>query len=350
MTAEFAIVGAGLAGTTLAWALVRCGRTVTLFDREPPVTASRIAAGLMTPITGKRLAKSWRWDDLRPTAERFYRSIEAETGATFFHLRPIVRLFTDEKERRRFADHAAEFAGLTEQPEELVDERAVANPLGGFVMPTAAQLDVPTYLDASREWFRTRGMYVWGVGAPRVGAQPDGHPQGVPLHPEGGLRSAVTIFCTGYPLPPPFASVRFRPAKGEILTVHIPGLNEARVLNRGGFWVAPTNTPDTYRVGATYSWDSLDCIPTDEGRAELEQKLRELVRLPFEVVGHHAAVRPIAEGQKPKLGLPPADPTVGIFNGLSSKGSLLAPFFAGQFAAFLCGTGAIDPEVDVRGK
>ena len=121
MSPEFAIVGAGLAGTTLAWALVRRGRTVVLYDSEPPVTSSRIAAGLMTPITGKRLAKSWRWDDLRPAAERFYRSVEAETGATFFHPRPIVRLFTDDKERRRFADHAAEFAGLVEQPDVLVD-------------------------------------------------------------------------------------------------------------------------------------------------------------------------------------------------------------------------------------
>jgi glycine/D-amino acid oxidase-like deaminating enzyme len=333
MTPGFAIVGAGLAGTTLAWALIRRGRTVVLFDREPPVTSSRIAAGLMTPVTGKRLAKSWRWDELRPAAERFYRQMEAETGTTFFHPRPIVRLFADDKEKQRFAAHAAEFAGLVEQPERLVDGAAVSNPLGGFVMPTAAQLDVVTYLDASREWFRGRGMYARAAG--------DTPPPGPRL----------TVYCQGHtPAPHPlFAGVRFRPAKGEILTVRIPGLDEVRALNRGGFWVAPTASPDEYRVGATYSWHPLDCVPTEAGRAELEAKLRELVRLPFTVVGHQAAVRPIAEGQRPRLGLHPTAPHVGFFNGLSSKGSLLAPFFAEQFAAFLCGGGAIDPEVDVRG-
>lgn len=165
-----------------------------------------------------------------------------------------------------------------------------------------------------------------------------------PLPPvEGG----AVILCQGYtPDPhPAFAAVKFRPAKGEILTVRIPGLNEVRVLNRGGFWVAPTATPDVYRVGATYSWHQLDYVPTPEGRAELEDRLREVVRVPFEVIGHSAAVRPIAEGQKPRLGIHPANPRLGYFNGLSSKGSLLAPYFAEQFAAFLCGAGEIDPEV-----
>jgi glycine oxidase len=168
----------------------------------------------------------------------------------------------------------------------------------------------------------------------------------------GGIlvEPATTILCHGYtPTPhPAFAAVPFRPAKGEILTVRIPGLNESRALNRGGFWVAPTIAPDVYRVGATYSWDELDCIPTPEGRAELEERLRELVKVPFEVIDHHAAVRPIVAGQKPRLGLHPVNPRLGFFNGLSSKGSLLAPFFAEQFAAFLCGEGAIEDEVDVR--
>jgi glycine/D-amino acid oxidase-like deaminating enzyme len=352
MTTEFTIIGAGLAGTTLAWALVRRGRSVIMYDAEPPVTSSRVAAGLMTPITGKRLAKSWRWDELRPVAERFYHGVEAETGTTIFHPRRIVRLFTDVKERQRYTDHAAEFAGLVEETEPLVNPAVVSNPLGGFVMPTAAQLDVVAYLDASREWFRERGWYQCllvslysggrGVRGEGVAETPPSLP--TPLPPGG----RGTIYCLGYGPHPLFASVRFRPAKGEILTVRISGLNETRVLNRGGFWVAPTTITDVYRVGATYSWHNLDCIPTEQGRSELEQKLRELVRLPFVVIGHQAAVRPIAEGQKPRLGLHPMYPHIGYFNGLSSKGSLLAPFFAEQFAAFLCGEGELDAEVDVR--
>jgi glycine oxidase len=332
---EFRIVGAGLAGTTLAWALHQLGRSVLWIDTEQPATSSRIAAGLMTPITGKRLAKSWRWDDCRPAAERFYRTIETITGASFFQQRPIVRLFTSDLERTRLKAHTDEFANLIEQPEKLVDETVVVAPLGGFLMPTAAQLDVPTYLDCSREWFQKQGRYekfCWHPNAP------------APESP------CISIFCQGYTLPmhPAFSAVRFRPAKGEILTVRVPKLNESRVLNRGGFWVALTQTPDVYRIGATYSWHELDCTPTVAGRLELEAQFRDFIKLPYDVIGHDAAVRPIAEGQRPRLGLHPGLPRLGYFNGLSSKGSLLAPYFAEQFASFLCGKGQIEPEVDLK--
>ena len=140
----------------------------------------------------------------------------------------------------------------------------------------------------------------------------------------------------------------FRPAKGEILTVRIPGLGERRALNRGGWWLAPTDTAEVYRFGATYSWDVLDDVPTVTGRVELASKLGELVRLPFEVLNHAAGVRPIVTGQKPVLGRHSTVPGLAVFNGLSSKGSLTAPFFAEMLAAHLCDGAPIDPEVDVQ--
>src|SRR4051812_27653137 len=98
---EFTIVGQGLAGTALGWALLRRERTVLVVDNERG-GASRLAAGLITPVTGKRLAKSWRWAELFPAACQFYRAIEAITGERFFHQQPAVRLFANEAERDEF--------------------------------------------------------------------------------------------------------------------------------------------------------------------------------------------------------------------------------------------------------
>jgi glycine/D-amino acid oxidase-like deaminating enzyme len=324
---EFVIVGAGLAGTTLAWALHRRGRVFRLFDREPPTTASRIAAGLLTPITGKKPAVSWRWAELRPAAERFYRQVEAITGERFFLPRPIVRVMTSEQERAAF--EKAEFSGLVWPVDPPLNETEVPHPFGVVLMPTAAQFDTVAYLNASRGYFRQHGMYECG----RWDDQPF----------EG-----VTVLCQGYvsegafPLP-------FRPAKGEIMTVRIPGWDEPRALNRGGWWLAPAND-GAYRFGATYSWDQLDDTPTETGREELASKLRELIRLPFEVVGHDAGVRPIVAGRKPVIGVHPTNPRLAVFNGLSSKGALTAPFFAEMLAAHLCDGTPIDPEVDVRNR
>jgi glycine/D-amino acid oxidase-like deaminating enzyme len=326
--AEFVIVGAGLAGTTLAWAIVRRGRTVRVIDREPASSTSRVAAGLMTPITGKKPAVSWRWHDLRPAAERFYREVEETTGGRFFHPRPVVRVMTGEKEREAFTRR--EFAGLVTTPDPPPDAAVVPQPFGAVLMPTAAQLDTGGYLKCSRDYFRDRGWYDRGEFTRPTTA-------------------AIVILCHGYDPPTDrLYPLPFRAAKGEILTVRIPRLEEVRALNRGGWWLAPTGTPHEYRFGATYSWDVLDDVPTVTGRDELASKLGELVRLPFEMVGHAAGVRPVVAGRKPVLGVHPDDPRLAVFNGLSSKGSLSAPYFAEMLAAHLCDGTPIDPEVDVR--
>jgi glycine/D-amino acid oxidase-like deaminating enzyme len=123
-------------------------------------------------------------------------------------------------------------------------------------------------------------------------------------------------------------------------------LSEERVVHRG-LWLAPAGT-ETFRAGSTYVWDDLNCEPTAAGRAEIESRLREFLKVPFEVIDHRAAVRPVIDAGYPVLGRHPAHPQLAYFNGLGSKGSLLAPFFADQLAAHLCGAGEVEHGVNVR--
>ncbi len=332
---DFVIIGQGLAGTALAWSLLRRGRSVLVVDRGRG-GCSRLAAGLMTPVTGKRLAKSWRWDEFYPTAAAFYRAAEADTGAALFHQRPALRIFANEAERTRYAQRAA--TGR----EPVIRPAWFDAPLGGFEMD-AARLDVPRYLDASRDHFRTHGAYLAAEVEPR-----DVEPTATGVRvPSLDIDARTLILCRGFDATadPWFGSIKFNAAKGEILAVRIPGVAEERVVHRG-IWLAPDGD-DVFRVGSTYTWEPLDPIPTPEGRAEIESKLRAFLRVPFEVIDHRAAVRPVIDAGFPVLGRHPLFPRLAYFNGLGSKGSLLAPFFANQLAAHLCGEGDIEPEVNV---
>ncbi len=326
------VVGGGLAGTTLTWALRRRGLSVLLLDRAEAITSSRVAAGLMTPITGKRLTKTWRHDELFPFAAEFYRGVEAETGRSFFHPRCTVRIFRKEKEHSAFAARRPEFGDLVREPMPSLNAGLFHRPPVGFEMPTAAQLDVPAYLDASREVFARDGQFAEADVAPNdieVSAE------GVAL-PRLGVRAKNLILCQGFAAArnPLTAELLFRAAKGEILTVRIDDFDEVRVLN-DGHWLAP-HTPGLWRFGATYSWHDLTNTTTAAGRTELEGALRALLNRPFEIVDQRAAVRPIIAGQKPVLGFLPGS-AIGVFNGLGSKGALLAPFFAAEWADRLAG-------------
>ena len=103
-----------------------------------------------------------------------------------------------------------------------------------------------------------------------------------------------------------------------------------------------------FRAGATYEWDELDSVPTQKGRDEICSRLREFLRLPFEVIGHDAAVRPILRHQYPVVGLHPQLRQLGFFNGLGSKGALQAPWLADHFAVVLIEETPLDPAVDLH--
>src|SRR5882757_4219331 len=92
------IAGQGLAGTALAWRLWERGVPFVIVDPNDEVTASKIAAGLVTPVTGQRLNLSWRIFELLPEALAFYDRVEKQLGAKFYHVGDCVRLLKDERE------------------------------------------------------------------------------------------------------------------------------------------------------------------------------------------------------------------------------------------------------------
>ncbi len=341
---DFAIIGQGIAGTTLAWQLRAAGQRAIVIDRGHANTASTIAAGLLTPITGQRLAPNWRWSDVWPAAVAFYERVERDTHCRFFQTGPMVRLFANDRERSAYEQRSDSILnGLVEAPDPPVNPSWFDAPHGSFAMAPAGRLDVPMYLDASREVFQRDGAY--RVADLDIPTDIDATGTDVQL-PRLGIAARNVIFCQGFTAVPNsyFPDLRFRGAKGEILTLRIPGLGERRVVHRG-IWLMPIGN-DLFRAGSTYDREHLDEAPTAAGRAEILGKLDEFLKLPYEVIQHRAAVRPVIFAGRPAIAQHPTDPRFGLFNGLSSKGALIAPYFAKQYAEFLCGRGPLDLAVD----
>jgi glycine oxidase len=337
------VVGQGLAGTTLAWTLTEAGQRVLVVDAEPAVTSSKIAAGLITPITGKRLALSWQGDMFLPVAQAFYRAIEARTGRRFFHDRSTVRLFQSAEETSHWAqrcDQPAFQAHLVDpQPVPAIDPGVAEAPFGGFEM-ASAQLDVAGYLDASRAVLEYAPMQLdWARDVMLTAG-------GVEVQ---GIKARRLVSCEGFAATrnPYFSWVPFNPAKGDILTIRVDR-PLPRVCLQCGIWVAPTGDPRVFAVGSTYGWGATDEVPTTAARAEIEGKLLAFFRVPYEVIGHRAAVRPIIRQSKALVGLHPLHEQLGYFNGLGSKGASIAPWFARLFAAHLVDAAPLPQTVDLR--
>jgi len=115
------------------------------------------------------------------------------------------------------------------------------------------------------------------------------------------------------------------------------------VLNKGK-WCAPFGN-NHWAAGANYIWDTLNCKPTQEGKKEILEGLHSYIKHDYRVINHLAGIRPILKDQNPILGMHPQFPNLGIFNGLGSKGFLMAPYYAEKFTQFLINNIPIDQGV-----
>lgn len=350
------VVGQGLAGSALAWRLEEQGFDCLVVDRggvnaEGAPNASRVAAGLITPVTGKRLTIAADWRELFENATGFYRQAEAWTGAEFLTRNPALRLLDSAEEAARYAARVFEptfaaetrSAAIGELPDSLVAQH------GAFWMPNAARLAVVDYLDATRSWLASRGRFQQAD----IDLKTDlvMHPYGVRV-PTLDVSANAIVLCQGHTPPPApwLPATRLAPAKGEVITVRSPGLGLDAVAHRG-VWVAPQKglretagegpapgNNETYLVGSTHAWEHLDATPTAAARDALCTSLRRIVRTSFEVVGQAAAVRPATSDRQPIVGLSETHPRLGWLNGLGSKGALLAPWHAGRLVRMLAPT------------
>lgn len=327
---ETLIVGQGIAGTCLAWQLWLRGASFLLVDAESLGGSSRVAAGLVNPVTGQSYALGWRYGEFFAVAREFYGRLAGVLGlGGFFHEHAVVRLGAGaERERmlRRLALGGMDFCEVA-MPAPW-RERAAVEVAGG------GRLEVARFLDASREFFRGRGCYQAGVAdaAGRV----------------AGVRAARTVFCDGFHgLLGRFAArLPSRCAKGEILTVQIPELDEPRIIAGRSGWLVPLGGRH-YRAGSTYQFDELDATPSAAGRETILTTLAGMLDAEVRVTGHVAGVRPIVRESRPVLGPLPDDASQVVFNGLGSKGSLYAPAAAGALAAWLLDGAPIDPQMHI---
>ena len=75
MELEFAVIGGGIAGSTLTYELLKRKKSVILFDNEDE-KATTVAGGLINPIMGRKMNLAWREPEIFKFAIQYYKDIE----------------------------------------------------------------------------------------------------------------------------------------------------------------------------------------------------------------------------------------------------------------------------------
>ena len=348
---NYIIVGQGLAGTILAQTLIKHGKSVVIIDEQGLSNASRIAAGLYNPVVFKRLVKSWMADELISFMNDFYTIAEQLLNEKFYFKKQIVKLFSEEQEKalwlKKGNEDVGKYLSKTIQNNFLIDIIHNAPTGESSEVIDAGNLDTALFLDAFRKHFRTNNQLL---------EQKFEYDQLSVSENSVSYKNFIAdkiIFCEGYKCldNPYFKWLPFKLTKGEIITVKIPLLSQKetnlseKVINKGVF-VLPVGN-NTFKVGSTYEWSDLVEQPTEKGRAYLIEKLQKILKVPFEIIDHQAGIRPTVNDRRPLIGIHPEHPALAVFNGMGTKGVMLAPYFANQLFDFLENNLPLDKEVDI---
>ncbi len=318
-------------------------QTVLVVDEEKENTSSKIAAGLCNPVVFKRLTKSWMIDELMPTALDFYKNQEKLLQDQFYFPLPIYKLFVGEEEKefwRQKCNEPEVMDWVSHRVEFPFDKTLVDYPFGAANTLQSGYLQTAKWLDAFKLYLKTSDSF---IGTKFNYNDIVFENNGITWN---GVQAKKIIFCEGYQTlhNPYFNWLSLKLTKGEVLTVDFKNLQLNSAINKGVF-VLPYN--NEYKLGATYDWDNLNEEATEKGKNELLKKAAAFIKDEIVVKSHKAGIRPTVSDRRPLLGTHPENNKLVVFNGMGTKGVMIAPYFAKVLVEHLLENKPLSKEVNI---
>jgi len=353
MIKDVLVIGQGVCGTFLTWQLEQMGLSFVVIDEDRPATASRAAAGLINPVTGRRMVKTWMIDELLSFAEEAYAAIGGELQINCLKPARVIDFFPTAQMRLAFLKRLEEDPQYLELPSDEQAWNAQFRYDLGYGMVTHCYLaDLPALLPAYRHRLLQQNALrpvAFNPAALTVEADQVRYEDITARH---------IIFCDGIESfhSPFFSRLPFAPNKGEALILDIPDwpqepATSAPTLTTNIFKKGMTLAPwkdGLFWVGSSYEWSFTNPDPTETFRQRTEAFLRDWLKPSFRILHHIASIRPATLERRPFVGFHPLHPTVGILNGMGTKGCSLAPYFAHQLVEHMVNGKPIRPDADIR--
>jgi glycine/D-amino acid oxidase-like deaminating enzyme len=341
---DFIIVGQGLAGSILALELLSRNKKVLVIDKADMSLCSKVAAGIYNPVVFKRLTQSWMADKTLPVMFEFFREVEKLLDTKLIHPTKIARIFASEQEevlwKKKSVNELSDFTDTEIHTPQNEYEFLQNN--YGFVSE-AGFVDVPNFLTLTANHLEQQNSLLKEmVSYENMNVS------------ENEIRykdfsGNKLVFCEGHLAVgnPFFKEIKFKPAKGEVLTIYCEGLNTKSILNKD-FFILPLPEKHCFKIGATYNWADLTDQTSDDAQRELIEKLNTVIQFPYEIINRQAGVRPSTIDRRPVIGMHPKHKNMGIFNGFGTKAVMLAPYFAKHFCSFIFLNKELFLDIDVK--
>jgi glycine/D-amino acid oxidase-like deaminating enzyme len=340
---DYIIVGCGLAGIAFAELALQNNKSVVVFDNGSQ-SSSTIAGGLYNPVILKRFSEVWQAQEQLDLMRDFYRNIEIKLERKVDFKTPILRkFFSIEEQNNWFA--ASDKSTLA----PFLSTELVHNKYNGIESPyhygqvlQSGYVDTALLMEQYKRFllenallfedsFRYDNLEVTSTGVKY-----------------NDIQARHIVFAEGFGMHnnPFFDDLPLDGTKGELFIIKAEELNLDVIVNTSVFILPLGN--DLFKVGATYNWRDKTNLPTEEGKQELIDRIKEIITCDFEIKHHFAGVRPTVKDRRPLIGTHIDNEVIHILNGLGTRGVMLGPAMAKALFEWIEFKKPLDPVVDIK--
>ena len=337
---DFIIVGQGIAGTVLAFEILKRNKTVHIIDKFQKNSASRIALGVYNPLVLKWFTKTWNAEIQLNSLQRFCNDFEEKFSVKINHKKNIHKFLDSNYSINNWFEKQASPNRKEFMESDLKYFEGVEKPFG--VVLNSGWVNIKLMLDTFRSFLiekkylqESRFLY------DKIKIKND-------YIEYEDVISKHLIFCEGSSVlrNPYFKNLGFKMTKGEIIHFKSKDLKINEITHSGTIIVPISN--DIYYAGATFNWDTNNLLCSKDSEIEIIEKIKKIKNFNYKLIEHKVSIRPSVIDRRAIIGRHSKHRNLYLLNGLGSRGMLLSPYLVSQLYSFIIDNEKINSEIDVN--
>ncbi len=342
---DYIIIGQGLAGSILAYRLIQNGKKILVIDNQHHGASSKVAAGIINPITGHRLTTNVLFNEQREVSLHLYTELESLFSINFVSHLKQFRLLTS-TEQTEFWDKRKNHSTYQDYVGEKLSslEPFIGNDFGAVEIHKTLRIHTSELLLAFKQWLLDKQSY--------LEMKVDYHDIEILSNKVkmGDVESKNIIFCEGYQAihNPWWKHLPFKLSKGEILKIKVNKSMDT-MLNWQQWLIPDSADGKELLLGSTYHWGDFSqetsLHSSQEAKDDLLDSLEANTNLKAQVLEQRAGIRPTPTHRLPYIGQHKTESKVYCFNGFGSKGCLTIPYYSTLFAKHLSDNCALPKDI-----
>ncbi len=339
---DYIIVGYGIAGLSFTYKLIKEKKDFVIFD-VPRTNSTYQSGAVLNPTILKRYTLSWKGLEFMKFAKEFYLEFEKKYNVKVYDNISIHKYFLNEQEQNYWIE-ASGFKSL----ENYLDHKIVTKYNNQFflkngygIIKNTSKIDPKLMLDTFKLNFGKDKFIVKEFNHSKLKIFDE-------YVKYENVTSKHIVFCEGVQIKKNifFNYLPLTSLKGEFLLIKSPKLSNKHII-KSSIYIIPINK-GIFWVGSTFNFNDKSTKKTKEGYNFLLSKLNSLISVPFQVIDHKVGFRPVVKDRRPILGRHPKYKNLILYNGLGTRGLMLAPLLSKWLYDYITGEKELYSEISIN--